>query len=307
MSACRALRQAGCLCSGRSLLGRPCLHRGPPGRLRRLHHLTHVPLEFGLTRELLHLPGRNLLLGPEAPCPEVHGARERPGAAVARDGAALEPDAALELGYPNHSRGLDRRAHFSFCPTGSARSCARCFRSIISLVSDDVPPIRSATVVTSRGICLALYTMPVSCQDPLRRSRHLRANKPADGPDRFWVAKGWGTYRRTPCWAMRACGALWPVVCPICLWVNMLELADKLLRGRSRVVSRPDLLSGEPVFEGTRISVRFVGERARKGESATALLEEPCAWRRGPRVRPDVRCARPSAGAPQEGGHVRPW
>ncbi|OFX18735.1 MAG: hypothetical protein A2V77_01055 [Anaeromyxobacter sp. RBG_16_69_14] len=39
-------------------------------------------------------------------------------------------------------------------------------------------------------------------------------------------------------------------------------------------MSRPDLLSGEPVFEGTRIAVRFVGERARKGESATALLED---------------------------------
>ena len=46
------------------------------------------------------------------------------------------------------------------------------------------------------------------------------------------------------------------------------------LRGRSRVVSRPEILGGEPVFEGTRISVRHVGERARKGESLAELLED---------------------------------
>jgi uncharacterized protein (DUF433 family) len=46
------------------------------------------------------------------------------------------------------------------------------------------------------------------------------------------------------------------------------------LRGRARVVSRPDVLGGEPVFEDTRISVRFVGERARNGEPAAELLED---------------------------------
>jgi uncharacterized protein (DUF433 family) len=46
------------------------------------------------------------------------------------------------------------------------------------------------------------------------------------------------------------------------------------LRGRSRVVSRPEILGGEPVFEGTRISVRNVGERARKGESVAELLDD---------------------------------
>jgi len=66
-----------------------------------------------------------------------------------------------------------------------------------------------------------------------------------------------------------------PVVLPIDALVKRVEeRIATFLRGRSRVVSRPDLLSGEPVFEGTRISVRFVGERARKGESATALLED---------------------------------
>jgi len=66
-----------------------------------------------------------------------------------------------------------------------------------------------------------------------------------------------------------------PVVLPIDAVVKRVEeRIATFLRGRSRVVSRPDLLSGEPVFEGTRISVRFVGERARKGESATELLED---------------------------------
>ncbi len=46
------------------------------------------------------------------------------------------------------------------------------------------------------------------------------------------------------------------------------------LRGRARLVSRPEVLSGEPVFEGTRVAVRFVGERARKGEPVAVLLED---------------------------------
>ena len=66
-----------------------------------------------------------------------------------------------------------------------------------------------------------------------------------------------------------------PVVLPIDAVVKRVEeRIATFLRGRGRVVSRPDLLSGEPVFEGARISVRFVGERARRGESATALLED---------------------------------
>ncbi len=52
------------------------------------------------------------------------------------------------------------------------------------------------------------------------------------------------------------------------------ERIETFLRGRSRVVSRPEILGGEPVFEGTRISVRFVGERARKGEPLDVLLDD---------------------------------
>jgi len=37
--------------------------------------------------------------------------------------------------------------------------------------------------------------------------------------------------------------------------------------------TRPHI-GGEPVFEGTRISVRFVGERARNGEPVAELLED---------------------------------
>lgn len=52
------------------------------------------------------------------------------------------------------------------------------------------------------------------------------------------------------------------------------ERIGTFLRGRSRVVSRPEILGGAPVFVGTRISVRFVGERSRKGESVATLLED---------------------------------
>ncbi|WP_242392666.1 DUF433 domain-containing protein [Anaeromyxobacter oryzisoli] len=52
------------------------------------------------------------------------------------------------------------------------------------------------------------------------------------------------------------------------------ERVGTFLRGRSRVVSRPEILGGEPVFEGTRIAVRFVGDRARKGEPIADLLED---------------------------------
>jgi uncharacterized protein (DUF433 family) len=45
-------------------------------------------------------------------------------------------------------------------------------------------------------------------------------------------------------------------------------------RGKRRVVSTPDLLGGEPVFKGTRISVRHVGLLAKKGVALPALLED---------------------------------
>ncbi len=46
------------------------------------------------------------------------------------------------------------------------------------------------------------------------------------------------------------------------------------LRIRARITSRPEVLGGDPVFEGTRIAVRFVGERARRGEPLDVLLED---------------------------------
>jgi uncharacterized protein (DUF433 family) len=45
-------------------------------------------------------------------------------------------------------------------------------------------------------------------------------------------------------------------------------------RGKRRVVSTPDILGGEPVFEGTRVSVRHVGELAKKGVALAMLLED---------------------------------
>jgi uncharacterized protein (DUF433 family) len=65
-----------------------------------------------------------------------------------------------------------------------------------------------------------------------------------------------------------------PVVLPTDALVKRVdERIRTFLRGRGRAVSRPDVLSGEPVFEGTRISVRFVGERAKR-EPLEALLED---------------------------------
>jgi uncharacterized protein (DUF433 family) len=65
-----------------------------------------------------------------------------------------------------------------------------------------------------------------------------------------------------------------PVVLPTEELVKRVnERIRTFLRGRSRAVSRPEVLGGEPVFEGTRISVRFVGERAKR-EPGEALLED---------------------------------
>jgi uncharacterized protein (DUF433 family) len=45
-------------------------------------------------------------------------------------------------------------------------------------------------------------------------------------------------------------------------------------RGKRRIVSNPEILGGEPVFEGTRISVRHVGELAKKGVPGDVLRED---------------------------------
>lgn len=44
--------------------------------------------------------------------------------------------------------------------------------------------------------------------------------------------------------------------------------------GKSRVVSSPDILSGTPVFRGTRIPVEHVGELLQKGVSEEEILED---------------------------------
>ena len=66
---------------------------------------------------------------------------------------------------------------------------------------------------------------------------------------------------------------------PTDIWTTKLEreLTQRLklfLRGKRRVVSRPDILGGEPVFEGTRISVRHVGQLVKKGVPEAELLED---------------------------------
>jgi uncharacterized protein (DUF433 family) len=67
-----------------------------------------------------------------------------------------------------------------------------------------------------------------------------------------------------------------PVILPISDLVKRVEVRVALFeRGRARVVSRADTLSGEPVFEGTRISVRFVGGRAAREPTAEILQDYP--------------------------------
>lgn len=69
-------------------------------------------------------------------------------------------------------------------------------------------------------------------------------------------------------------GAL-PVILPMDDFVKRADARIRaFLRGRSRLSSRPEVLGGEAAFEGTRISVRFVGERALAGESLETLLED---------------------------------
>jgi uncharacterized protein (DUF433 family) len=67
-----------------------------------------------------------------------------------------------------------------------------------------------------------------------------------------------------------------PIILPISNLMKRVEARVALFeRGRARVVSRADTLSGEPVFEGTRISVRFVGGRAAREPAADILQDYP--------------------------------
>jgi uncharacterized protein (DUF433 family) len=66
-----------------------------------------------------------------------------------------------------------------------------------------------------------------------------------------------------------------PVVLAMSALDRAVEERLKLFaRGKGRVVSTPDILGGEPVFEGTRVSVRHVGELAKKGVALATLLED---------------------------------
>lgn len=55
------------------------------------------------------------------------------------------------------------------------------------------------------------------------------------------------------------------------------EFAERVkifVRGRARLTSDPEILGGEPIFAGTRVSVRHVGALAKKGVPLPALLED---------------------------------
>jgi uncharacterized protein (DUF433 family) len=66
-----------------------------------------------------------------------------------------------------------------------------------------------------------------------------------------------------------------PVVLPMSALDRAVDERLKLYaRGKRRIVSKPEVLGGEPVFEGTRVSVRHVGELAKKGVSLSMLRED---------------------------------
>jgi uncharacterized protein (DUF433 family) len=70
-------------------------------------------------------------------------------------------------------------------------------------------------------------------------------------------------------------------------------------RQKRRIISEPDVPSGEPVFKGTRISVRHVGELARKGVSLSILLED------FPRLaKSDIELARDFVARAKPPGHM---
>lgn len=65
------------------------------------------------------------------------------------------------------------------------------------------------------------------------------------------------------------------------LHVEVKHLRDRLAhnlvtynRGRRRVISHPDILAGEPVFEGTRIPLAHVAGMIRNGIDATEIFED---------------------------------
>ena len=68
---------------------------------------------------------------------------------------------------------------------------------------------------------------------------------------------------------------------PVLVEIDVSELRKRLAerlrlygRGRARLVARPDVLGGEPVFVGTRVPVRHIGLLARKDTPVADILED---------------------------------
>ena len=49
---------------------------------------------------------------------------------------------------------------------------------------------------------------------------------------------------------------------------------DDFARWKQKLVECEDILGGEPVFPGSRLAVRQIGEMARRGASASEILED---------------------------------
>ena len=58
------------------------------------------------------------------------------------------------------------------------------------------------------------------------------------------------------------------------LFGDVAAVFTRFIKGKSRVVSRDDILGGEPVFAGTRVSIRHVGALVKKGVEPAQLTED---------------------------------
>jgi uncharacterized protein (DUF433 family) len=55
---------------------------------------------------------------------------------------------------------------------------------------------------------------------------------------------------------------------------DLVERTQRFERWKGRLITAPDIMGGEPVFPGSRLTVRRVGGMLERGEDASAILED---------------------------------
>jgi uncharacterized protein (DUF433 family) len=103
-----------------------------------------------------------------------------------------------------------------------------------------------------------------------RRELHAAIARAPAANDK--VQRGRPMWRRTPTgWELTAVQGSFDARQPFAETVRTVRL---FAHGKRRLESRPDVLGGEPVFKGTRIAVRHVGELVKKGVPRSELRED---------------------------------